>query len=193
MMYSFRIEQAIRAAAVLHADHIRRGRAPYPHITHAVAVSCIVADYTTDEDIIVAALLHDTIDATDYTEKELALDFGDTVARIIRDVSTAPSIRAKTNVTEQKEFFLEQLEQAGDPSRIIVAADTIHNMRSIIEEYGDDAHTYLKDFGGTPQDRLVFYQKLSNILNRSLENPIVHEFNHVFNEYRTFLDYANKQ
>lgn len=56
-MYSFAIEQAIRAASVLHKDQVRKGQVPYPYITHLFAVSMIVSDYTEDENTIVAALL----------------------------------------------------------------------------------------------------------------------------------------
>ncbi len=192
-MYSFRIEQAIRAAAVLHGSSSRRGRAPYPHITHAFAVSCIVADYTTEEDVIIAALLHDTLDATNYTENELAMDFGDSVRSMVSSISIQKSLTSAAEAEEQKNIFLDQLENASQQSLIIVAADTLHNMRSIIEEYAEDAQGYLLDFGGSARERLVYYQKLSNILNRSLENPIVHEFNHVLHEFRTFLDYEKKR
>ena len=71
MSYSYAIEQAIRAASVLHKDQIRKGSVPYPYVTHLFAVAMIVSDYTSDEDTIVAALLHDTLEDTDYTEEEL--------------------------------------------------------------------------------------------------------------------------
>ena len=45
MMYSFKIEQAIRAAAVLHNGQVRKGVSPYPFITHLVAVAFLLSDY----------------------------------------------------------------------------------------------------------------------------------------------------
>ena len=67
MAYSYRIEQAIKAASVLHREQVRKGSVPFPYITHLFAVAMIASDYTDDEDVIVAALLHDTIEDTDYS------------------------------------------------------------------------------------------------------------------------------
>ena len=75
-MYSYRVEQAIRAAAILHKNQLRKGSAPLPYITHLVAVAMIAGDYTDNEDVIVGALLHDTLEDTDYTSTELQEDFG---------------------------------------------------------------------------------------------------------------------
>ena len=88
-MYSYKIEQAIKAAALLHQDHMRLGSIPIPYITHLISVSLIVRDYTADEDTLVAALLHDTLEDTDYTAEELREDFGDTVTNYV-EILTEP-------------------------------------------------------------------------------------------------------
>ena len=71
MIYSYRVEQAIRAAAVLHNGQVRKGVSPYPFITHLVAVAFLLSDYSNDEDTVIAGLLHDTLEDTDYTPEEL--------------------------------------------------------------------------------------------------------------------------
>ena len=59
-MYSFKVEQAIKAASVLHQGQKRKGKTPYPYVSHLMAVAMLVADYTDREDTIIAAFLHDT-------------------------------------------------------------------------------------------------------------------------------------
>ncbi|MBI4086665.1 bifunctional (p)ppGpp synthetase/guanosine-3',5'-bis(diphosphate) 3'-pyrophosphohydrolase [Candidatus Kaiserbacteria bacterium] len=188
MIYSYRIEQAIRAAGALHDGQRRKGRIPYPYITHPFAVACIIADYTDDEDTIIAGLLHDTIEDTGYTFAELEEDFGPSVSAIVRMV-TIPAERGegRDGWKEEHERYVAQLRSASDEALVVAAADKIHNMRSTIEEYHDDRVRFDHDFGGTHEERMTIYQSISNILNRRLHSDIVHEFNHVFDEYKKFI------
>lgn len=188
MAYSYAIEQAIRAASVLHKDQVRKGSVPYPYVTHLFAVATIVSDYTDDEDTIVAALLHDTLEDTDYTEQELEDDFGGAVKDIVVTL-TEPKIENKDrkSVEEQKKQYNKQIRAGSEAALIVVAADKIHNMRSIVEEYYDDHSLFLANFGPHIEDRILNYQEISNTLNKKLTNSILAEFNNVFTEYKNFL------
>lgn len=193
MSYSYRIEQAIRAASVLHKDQVRRGDTPFPYVTHLFAVALLVADYTDSEDALVAALLHDTLEDTDYTADELNDDFGGKVMDIVLEVTEPKHDGTKQNWKERKQAYLKQLKTASQEALIVAAADKIHNMRCIVEEYYDDPARFHADFGGSLDDRVLAYQEMSNIFNRSLTNDIVHEFNHVFEEYKNFIAHAIKE
>jgi len=194
MAYSYAIEQAIRAASVLHKDQVRKGQVPYPYMTHLFAVAMIVSDYTDDENTIVAALLHDTLEDTDYTEKELEDDFGGPVRDIVMSITEPPTddtTRAK--ITEQKKQYLKQLKDASERALVVVAADKIHNMRSIVEEYYDNHSGFVAEFGTSFEDRVLLYQEISNTLNRKLKNAILSEFNSVFTEYKNFIHNVEKE
>ena len=188
MHYSYAIEQAIRAVAVLHKDQVRKGSVPYPYITHLFAAAMIAADYTDEEDIVVATLLHDTLEDTEYTESELREDFGGPVADIVHTVTEPKADKSDPDaVIAQKKQYLKQIKEGSEAALVVVAADKIHNMRSIVEEYFDDHSGFLADFGGALQERIKMYQEISNILNRSLKNAILAEFNSVFTEYKNFI------
>ncbi|MCA9364089.1 HD domain-containing protein [Candidatus Kaiserbacteria bacterium] len=189
MSYSYKIEQAIRAAAVLHKDQVRRGLVPIPYVAHLYAVATLISDYTEDEDTIVAALLHDTIEDTDYTPRELENDFGRNVADIVLGVTETENTEGADWATRKRKY-LKQLKGAPEASLIVSAADKIHNMRNLIEEYYDAHARFMKDFGGTLEERVRVYQEISNILNRRLKNPILSEFNHVFEEYKKFIHHV---
>lgn len=194
MAYSYAIEQAIRAVSVLHKDQVRKGAVPYPYMTHLFAVAMIVSDYTNDEDTIVAALLHDTLEDTDYTEEELENDFGGPVKELVLSVTEPPLTGGdRKDVVEQKKEYLRKLKSASERALVIVAADKIHNMRSIVEEYFDDHPGFIAEFGGSLPDQLLFYQEVSNTLNRKLKNAILAEFNSVFTEYKNFLQNVEKK
>lgn len=192
-MYSYRVEQAIRAAAILHKDQVRKGAVPLPYITHLMAVSLIVAQYTEDEDTFIGALLHDTLEDTDYTEDEMREDFGDEILKVVRALSEPQDTEEQTYTwQERKKAYAEQLKKAPEAALIIAAADKIHNMRTIVEEYYNDHGRFIRDFGGSLDDRALMYQDISNTINNRLTNDIVGEFNHVYTEYKNFILHVKK-
>ena len=188
-MYSYRIEQALRAATILHKDQVRKGSVPMPYVSHLFAVAMIAADYAKDnEDIIIGALLHDTLEDTDYTSQELQEDFGGKVREIVESLTEPEStVEKPLSWSKIKAQYAKQLRKAPQEALIIAAADKIHNMRTMIEEYFDSHARFLKEFSGTLEDRLTQYQEISNALNRSLKSDILNEFNHVFTEYKNFI------
>ncbi len=193
MSYSYAIEQAIRAASVLHKDQVRKGSVPYSYMTHLFAVALIISDYTDDEDTIVAALLHDTLEDTDYSARELEEDFGGTVRDIVISITEPPrKSNDRKDVGEQKKQYLKNIKNAPEKALMVLAADKIHNMRAIVEEYFDNHSGFMADFGAYPEDRLLMYQEISNTLNRALKNDILAEFNSVFAEYKKFLHEVEK-
>lgn len=192
-MYSYRLEQAIRAAAVLHKDQLRRGRAPLPYITHLAAVAWLVNDYTDKEDTVIAAWLHDTLEDTDYTEAELEEDFGEKVCKLVLTVSEPKEKDGKKlSLKEKRGAYLEKIKSGPEEALIISAADKIHNMRTIVEQYYDDHARFLADFPASLDESAMRYQELSNILNRRLTNDIIAEFNHVYTEYKNFLAHVKR-
>jgi len=187
-MYSYRIEQAIRAAAILHKTQLRKGSVPLPYITHLMAVTMIVSDYTDDEDTIVGALLHDTLEDTDYSPDELQEDFGGAVREIVEQVSEPQEKNNEKRAwVERKKQYAKKLKSASHNALLISAADKIHNMRTIVEEYCEDHTRFMQEFKGTLDERLLMYQDISNVLNSRLKNDIIHEFNHVYAEYKNFI------
>jgi len=187
-MYTFKVEQAIQAAAVLHQDHMRKGAVAIPYVTHLVAVTLILRDYTNDEDTLVAGLLHDTLEDTGYTEAEMTVDFGETVTKIVKCLSEpAHDGPASDSWLTSKLQYAKQIKHGPAQAVMIAAADKAHNFRSIVEEYHDDHNRFLQDFGKRLEQRLEAYQAISNSINSRLKDGIVHEFNHTFEAYKQFI------
>jgi len=189
-MYSYAVEQAVKAAAVLHDGQVRKGTIPVPYVSHLVAVAFIVADYTKDENAVVAALLHDTLEDTDYTKDELVEDFGEIVADIVCTVTEPRG--AGVSYKDYKAAYVTQLKTASQAALIVAAADKIHNLRTTIEQYHDHWDQFVDDFGNTLAERNIFLQNVSNSINARLKNDIVHEFNHVFTEYKSLIAHGEK-
>lgn len=187
-MYTYKIEQAIKAAALLHSEQLRKGDIPLPYITHLVAVTIILRDYTKDEDTLVAALLHDTLEDTDYTAEEMTKDFGKKVTTIVNAL-TEPTYERKTklNWIEKKKAYAEQLRKGPIEAVYVAAADKCHNFRSIVDDYYQNHNSFLRDFGSDLEGRMEAYQTISNAINNRLKDGIVHEFNHTFESYKNFI------
>lgn len=188
-MYSYRVEQAIKAASILHRDQCRKGPIPYPYITHLMAVALLLHDYTDDEDVLVAGLLHDTVEDTNYTLLELEEDFGKKVRELVSTV-TEPAGKGNEELgwKQRKYVYYTQLKKGKDEALLIAAADKIHNMRSVVETYVELPDDFIVSCGGSLLERVQQYQRLANLFNSRLKNPIVQEFNHVFYEYKNFVE-----
>ena len=187
-MYSYKLEQAIRAATIPHENQMRRGMVPLPYISHLMAVVLILRDYTTDENTLVAALLHDTLEDTDYTYDELVEDFGGEVASIVATL-TEPKKNGEEKLPwlARKKEYAKQLKQGSDVALMIAAADKAHNFRTTVEEYYEAPARFIEDFGSNIEEKLEGYQTIANVINSRLKSDIVHEFNHTFEEFKQFL------
>ncbi|MFN3188625.1 MAG: HD domain-containing protein [Candidatus Paceibacteria bacterium] len=193
-MYTYRIEQAIRAAAVLHYEQKRKGSMPYPYITHLLSVAFILQEYTDDEDVLIASLLHDTLEDTDYTEEELKSDFGERVCELVKTVTEPTEIRGKKLTwMEKKQTYANQLTKGSKEAAMIAAVDKIHNFRSMVEEYYDNHELFLKDFGKNLADRLEAYQIIANSINKRVDGPLLAEFNYVFEQFKEFIYAVQKK
>ncbi len=187
-MYTYKVEQAIKAAALLHQDQLRKGSVQLPYITHLISVMFMLRDYTSDETVLVAALLHDTLEDTDYTLDELKADFGDEVAELVVTL-TEPFYdgKRKLNWLETKKAYALQLRKGPEDAVKIAAADKAHNFRSTVDDYFEDHDRFLKDFGTHLDTRLEAYQNIANSINSRLSDGVVHEFNDTFEVYKNFI------
>jgi (p)ppGpp synthase/HD superfamily hydrolase len=187
-MYTYKIEQAIKAAALLHQDQVRKGVANLPYVTHPMSVMTILRDYTDDENTLVAALLHDTVEDTDYTLEEMREDFGQVVSELVATL-TEPEYSGNTKLTwlEVKNAYAKQIKKGPKEAVMIAAADKTHNFRSMIEDYYEHHEDFIKDFGPNLDSRVEAYQNISNSINNRLSDGIVHEFNQTFVAYKKFI------
>jgi len=185
-MYTYRVEQAIKAATVLHDGQYRKGPIAVPFASHVLSVGLLVREFTDNENVIIAALLHDTLEDTDYTANEMTEDFGPEVTTLVLTL-TEPTRTDVPDWHERKKIYAEQL-RAGDTNALLIAtADKLHNFRSMVDDYYGQPQLFLQDFGKHVDTRLEAYQRIANIINQRLNSPIVSEFNHVFETYKEFL------
>ncbi|MCU1437669.1 MAG: Guanosine-3,5-bis(Diphosphate) 3-pyrophosphohydrolase [Naasia sp.] len=122
------IERAYQAADTAHAGQKRDSGEPY--ITHPVAVAQILADLGMGPKTIVAALLHDTVEDTEYTLDQMRADFGDEVTMLVDGLTKLDKL--KYGDSAQAETVRKMVVAMSKDVRVLVIklADRLHNART---------------------------------------------------------------
>src|SRR5689334_16914404 len=128
------VEEILRAAmfaAEKHAQQRRKGAAGEPYINHLLEVAHLIAAHTDPPDttLIVAGLLHDTVEDTNVTLRDLEQSFGADVAALVAEVTDDKSLPKETRKALQVQNAPKKTERA----QVIKLADKISNLRSILE------------------------------------------------------------
>ena len=126
-----KVRKAYEFAARAHAGQRRKNGDPY--VTHCISASEITVDMGLDEDSIVAALLHDTIEDTSVTHERLATEFGSTVADLVEGVTKLTRVQLVSKEDAQMESLRKMLMAMSKDIRVILIkmADRLHNMRTM--------------------------------------------------------------
>ncbi|NII50691.1 MULTISPECIES: RelA/SpoT family protein [Frigoribacterium] len=122
------IERAYSVAERAHQGQLRKSGEPY--ITHPVAVAQILADLGIGSKTVAAALLHDTVEDTDYTLDMLQRDFGDEIAMLVDGVTKLDKL--KYGDSAQAETVRKMVVAMSKDIRVLVIklADRLHNART---------------------------------------------------------------
>lgn len=124
-------DEAVRFATEAHKGQVRKGTKK-PYIVHPIEVAKIVATMTSDEEILSAAVLHDTIeDCAGVTKEILCERFGERVAELVAGESEDKS----RTWEERKGTTIQRLKTESRELQMIALADKLSNMRDIDRDY----------------------------------------------------------
>jgi len=123
------LQHAYDVAEEAHRDQRRKSGDPY--ITHPLAVATILGELGMDTITLVAALLHDTVEDTDYALKDLQEDFGEEVSRLVDGVTKLDKVQLGS-AAEAETIRKMVIAMARDPRVLVIKlADRLHNMRTM--------------------------------------------------------------
>lgn len=194
MQYTPKIQKTIIKSAVLHRNQTRKDNSLYPFIIHPYSVAFILSNYTQDEGIIVAGLLHDVLeDVPDYSANDMRKEFGEKIYKIVKEVSEDkdPNDGNENSVAswrKRKDGYLANLKNDSFEAMMICAADKIHNLRSMIEAYKTQGEKLWDKFNAPLDKKIWFYGECLNILKERLDNPIVEELERVYLEAENLFE-----
>jgi len=125
------IQRAHELAVEAHAGQTRASGDQY--VSHTVEVATILAQLRLDTDTLVAGLIHDTIEDTPITIRDIETQFGKSVAAIVDGVTKLGKVQFQSATEQQVENYRKMLLSMASDARVILVklADRLHNMRTL--------------------------------------------------------------
>lgn len=130
------LDRAIVFAVRAHAGTERRGKG-FPYIVHPLEAVEIVATMTSDQELLAAAALHDTVEDTDVTIEQIRAEFGDRIASLV----AAESDIAVSGMSQEdswhirKQAAIDRLATSSRDAKMVALGDKLSNMRAIARDY----------------------------------------------------------
>ena len=178
------IEEAIEFAANAHAGTTRKGK-KRPFILHPIEAMLIVADVTDDEEVIAAAVLHDTIEDTKKERSEIAEKFGERVASLVDSESEnkRAHLSAESTWKVRKQETIDHLRTAERDVKLICLGDKLSNLREMARDYKNIREALWERFN--QKDKRMhewYYRSILEILEAEFS-----ECPEIIEEYRTLM------
>jgi (p)ppGpp synthase/HD superfamily hydrolase len=171
-----RFRRAFLFAAEKHAGQARKA-STIPYVAHLMGVASLVLEAGGDEDLAIAALLHDVVEDCGGAPmlKEVRRRFGSRVAKIVEgctdaDVFPKPPWRAR------KEKYIQRLKKGNADTRLVSAADKLNNIRSILSDYRAIGESVWSRFNGGREGTLWYYRTLRDVFLQHKLNRITRDF-----------------
>ena len=125
------IFNALKFSENAHKNQLRKSGDPF--ILHPLEVAKILTSIKLDVDSIVAGLLHDTVEDTDFTINEIESEFGKKVAELVQGLTKISKYALKANKQKLGENYRKLILAATEDLRVILVklADRLHNMRTL--------------------------------------------------------------
>lgn len=165
------IEKAIIVASKAHDGQYRK-LTQIPYITHPLSVGLILLKANVKEELIAAGILHDTVEDTELTLEEIKEEFGEVVAEIVDGCSEPDK---SLTWEERKEHTISFLRTASEEIRIVVCADKLHNIRSMIRDYEELGDQVWRRFSRGRDKQEWYYRNVTASLGHSSTFPLLDE------------------
>ena len=178
------LDRAILFAVKAHSGTERRGKG-FPYIVHPMEAMEIVATMTSDQELLAAAVLHDTVEDTSVTIEEIRLEFGERIATIV-DNESDKEYKDKSEEEswhERKRAAIENLAKASYDAKIVALGDKLSNMRAIWRDYKVKGDELWKIFHVTDKKEHEWhYRGLADSLRELQDTFAFKEFQSLINE-----------
>jgi len=181
-----KFDRALLYATHVHGGQVRKGTST-PYVAHLLAVAATVLEYGGDEDLAIAALLHDS--AEDQGGKARLDDvrnrFGERVAKVVAACSDSLANTAggeqKADWEKRKKDYLAHLRNADEDILRVSLADKVHNARSILRDLRKpDIGEKIWDRFSQPKERTLWsYRSLADLFRETLPSQLSNELHEI--------------
>ena len=181
------LDRAIVFALRAHAGTERRGKG-FPYIVHPLEAVTIVATMTSDQELLAAAVLHDTVEDTDVTIDQIRAEFGDRIASLVAADSDMPvqDMNAEDSWYVRKQAAIDRIAASSHDAKIVAMGDKLSNMRAIARDYAMQGDALWNLFRvNNRKDHEWHYRGLAEALRELQDTFAYKEFEQLINQVFT--------
>jgi (p)ppGpp synthase/HD superfamily hydrolase len=181
-LLSNRFVSALGYAAKLHGRQTRK-RTGRPYIGHLLSVTAAVIEYGGDEEMAIAALLHDAVEDQGGAPRlrEIRRKFGERVAHIV-DGCTDTDQQPKPPWLVRKRVYVGRIAEEAADVRLVSAADKLSNVRETLHDLRVHGEEVFERFAGGREGTLWYYRALVEAFRQAGTNPLIEELDRVVTE-----------
>lgn len=176
-----RFNEALVFTASLHCQQTRKGPQEVPYISHLLGVASLVLEANGDEDMAIAALLHDAVeDQGGYeTLDRIRERFGERVAHMVEGCTDDFTGHGHTSWCERKTKYIAHLrEEVDEETRIVSLADKVHNARAILLDYIEYGDAVFTRFRARKEGTMWYYRTLVDAFRYAESKRPIKHFKH---------------
>jgi len=187
---SEKFTRAVDYARTLHIE--RRKGTEIPYMAHLLGVASLVmgesgrVDFPVTEDMVIAALLHDTVEDHGGAPRlnDVEFNLGSEVARMVAGLSDTLEEESSNKAPWElrKKSYLTRLRKESRDVQLISAADKVYNAQSILTDYRRIGDKIWQRFKRGRDQQLWYFNELLKIFKKAGTNEIVDEFERVVKE-----------
>lgn len=173
LVFTQKIQGAIRLAIAAHAGQTRKGKPEVPYITHPLTVALILAWAGADEEVVTAGVLHDTVEDTDVTLEDIWDQFGERVAELVTHVTEQDK---DLPWEERKQQALEHVAKMPQEAVLLKSADVLANLSELVSDLESQGKAVWERFGASREKKIEQQEKLVVAFEKAWpENPLLPE------------------
>ncbi len=167
--------EAFCLAESLHREQVRKST-QIPYLYHLLSVAALVGEYGGSDRQVAAALLHDAAEdqGGHATLEAIEARLGGDVAAYVRACSDSLAL-PKRSWRARKEAYIGRIADLPGEVKLIVAADKLHNVRSLLCDYRQAGESLWRRFNGGRDGTLWYYRAVTAALEGSWRHPILVE------------------
>ena len=172
------LDRAIVFAVNAHAGTERRGKG-FPYIVHPMEAMAIVSTMTSDQEMLAAAALHDTVEDTDVTVEDLRREFGARIAALVASESATfeEGVSEEESWRARKQAGIDRLARATRDEKIVALGDKLSNMRAIARDYAEKGDALWSLFHSSdPAEHAWRYRALADAMRELRDTAAFQEF-----------------
>lgn len=153
------LNKAILFAVEHHAGAVRKA-SPHPYIIHPLETMQILFSMKADMPLLIAGVLHDTVEDTDATIEEIIELFGPEIGRLV----SSHTENKELSWAERKQHTITELKTASFQTKMLVLADKVSNLRSMLSDYREIGDELWNHFNAPKEKQAWYYSSIQDAL-----------------------------